>query len=164
MYEKVKKYLVIFIKYAVIFIIAINFVSYYNSLDLNKDKLSIKSFELINNSVYKVNTNKPLVVHFWATWCPICALEEKNIQNLSKDYEVVTVAVQSGSNEEISKYLKENNLSFNVVNDEFSNLAQQFNIKAFPTTFIYDKNQNLKFSEVGYTSNFGLKLRVWLSH
>lgn len=164
MYKKVKKYLVSFIKYAVIFIIAINFVSYYNSLDLNKDKLSIKSFELINNSVYKVNTNKPLVVHFWATWCPICALEEKNIQNLSKDYEVVTVAVQSGSNEEISKYLKENNLSFNVVNDEFSNLAQQFNIKAFPTTFIYDKNQNLKFSEVGYTSNFGLKLRVWLSH
>lgn len=164
MYEKVKKYLVSFIKYAVIFIIAINFVSYYNSLDLNKDKLSIKSFELINNFVYKVNTNKPLVVHFWATWCPICALEEKNIQNLSKDYEVVTVAVQSGSNEEISKYLKENNLSFNVVNDEFSNLAQQFNIKAFPTTFIYDKNQNLKFSEVGYTSNFGLKLRVWLSH
>lgn len=164
MYEKVKKYLVSFIKYAVIFIIAINFVSYYNSLDLNKDKLSIKSFELINNFVYKVNTNKPLVVHFWATWCPICALEEKNIQNLSKDYEVVTVAVQSGSNEKISKYLKKNNLSFNVVNDEFSNLAQQFNIKAFPTTFIYDKNQNLKFSEVGYTSNFGLKLRVWLSH
>jgi thioredoxin-related protein len=47
-----------------------------------------------------------------------------------------------------------------VVNDEDGTLAQKFNIKAYPTTFIYDKNQNLKFSEVGYSSYFGLYLRL----
>ena len=66
-------------------------------------------------------------------------------------------------NEEIEKYLKDKNLSFKVVNDEYGLLSSEFNVKAFPTTFIYDKNKNLKFTEVGYTSTFGLKLRLWLS-
>jgi predicted secreted protein len=52
---------------------------------------------------------------------------------------------------------------FKVVNDEYGLLSTEFNVKAFPTTFIYDKNKNLKFTEVGYTSTFGLKLRLWWS-
>jgi hypothetical protein len=91
------------------------------------------------------------------------SLEEQNIENLSKDFEVITIATQSGSNEEIEKYLKDKNLSFKVVNDEYGLLSTEFNVKAFPTTFIYDKNKNLKFTEVGYTSTFGLKLRLWWS-
>jgi thiol-disulfide isomerase/thioredoxin len=112
---------------------------------------------------YNIKNDKPLLVNFWASWCPICALEEQNIEKLSKDFEVITIATQSGSNEEIEKYLKDKNLSFKVVNDEYGLLSTEFNVKAFPTTFIYDKNKNLKFTEVGYTSTFGLKLRLWWS-
>ena len=53
---------------------------------------------------------------------------------------------------------------FKVVNDEYSDFAYRFNIKVFPTTLIYDKDKNLKFSEVGYTSTFGLYLRMWWSN
>jgi thiol-disulfide isomerase/thioredoxin len=161
--EKIKKVLKTLIKYTIIFIIVLNIVSYFKALDLNKEKLDIQSFTLLDNSNYEVNNNKPLLVHFWATWCPICKLEEKNIENLSKDYEIITIVTQSGSTKEIEEYLKKNNLSFKVVNDEYGDLSQKFNIKAFPTTFIYDKNQNLKFSEVGYSSYYGLYLRLLLS-
>ncbi len=161
--EKIKKVLKTLIKYTIIFIIVLNVVSYFKALDLNKEKLDIQSFTLLDNSNYEVNNNKPLLVHFWATWCPICKLEEKNIENLSKDYEIITIVTQSDSNKEIEEYLKKNNLSFKVVNDEYGDLSQKFNIKAFPTTFIYDKNQNLKFSEVGYSSYYGLYLRLLLS-
>ena len=161
--EKIKKILKNLIKYTIFFIIVLNLVSYFKGLDLNKEKFSIQSFELIDGSNYEIKNDKTLLVNFWATWCPICALEEQNIENLSKDFEVITIATQSGSNEEIEKYLKDKNLSFKVVNDEFGLLSGEFNVKAFPTTFIYDKNKNLKFTEVGYTSTFGLKLRLWWS-
>ena len=164
MNQKIKKYLISFIKYAIFFIVVLNIISYYKSLDLNKEKLEIKSFELIDGSIYEVKNDKPILIHFWASWCPICAIEEQNIETISKDYEVITIATQSGSSDEIKEYLEKNNLSFKVVNDEFANFSNEFNIKAFPTTFIYDKNQNLKFSEVGYTSTFGLKLRLWWSN
>ncbi|WP_066356417.1 redoxin domain-containing protein [Aliarcobacter skirrowii] len=164
MNQKIKKYLISFIKYAIFFIVVINLVSYYKSLDLNKNRLEIRSFELLDGTNYEIEKDKPLLIHFWATWCPICALEEQNIETISKDYQVITIATQSGSSEEIKEYLEKNNLSFKVVNDDFATLSQKFNIKAFPTTFIYDKNQNLKFSEVGYSSTFGLKLRLWWSN
>src|SRR5574344_909707 len=156
MSEKIKKILKNLIKYTIFFIIVLNLVSYFKGIDLNKEKFFIQSFELIDGSKYEIKNDKPLLVNFWATWCPICALEEKN-------FEVITIATQSGSNEEIEKYLKDKNLSFKVVNDEYGLLSTEFNVKAFPTTFIYDKNKNLKFNEVGYTSTFGLKLRLWWS-
>ncbi|MCT7446036.1 redoxin domain-containing protein [Aliarcobacter skirrowii] len=164
MNQKIKKYLISFIKYAIFFIVVINLVSYYKSLDLNKNRLEIRSFELLDGTNYEIEKDKPLLIHFWATWCPICALEEQNIETISKDYQVITIATQSGSSEEIKEYLEKNNLSFKVVNDNLATLSREFNIKAFPTTFIYDKNQNLKFSEVGYSSTFGLMLRLWWSN
>jgi len=160
MREKIKKFLKEILKYIVLLVIVLNIVSYYKSIDLNKEKLDIKTFTLIDGSEFNVQNDKPILINFWATWCPVCKLEESSIEKISKDFQVVTIATQSGSNAEVKEYLNKNNLSFMVVNDEDGTLAQKFNIKAYPTTFIYDKNQNLKFSEVGYSSYFGLYLRL----
>ena len=163
MKDKIKKYIKEALILFVMIALAMNLMSYYRSLDLNKDRLDINSFILLDGSEYFVKNDKPILVHFWATWCPTCKFEAGNIEKVSKDYEVITIAVQSGSNEEIKKYLDENNLSFKVVNDNDAFYSSIFNIKAFPTTFIYDKNKNLKFSEVGYTTTAGLYSRMALS-
>ncbi|MEA3330284.1 MAG: redoxin domain-containing protein, partial [Campylobacterota bacterium] len=99
-------------------------------------------------------------IHFWATWCPACSMEASNIQTISEHYEVLTFAVKSDKNE-IGKYMKENTLNFNVINDKSGFIAHKFKISVYPTTFIYDKDKNLVFSEVGYTSTWGLWLRMW---
>ncbi|MEW8247022.1 MAG: thioredoxin domain-containing protein, partial [Candidatus Thiodiazotropha endolucinida] len=46
-------------------------------------------------------TERPLLVHFWAGWCPVCKVESGGIESLSKDYPVVTVAMQSGSENDV---------------------------------------------------------------
>ncbi|MBS9782450.1 MAG: redoxin domain-containing protein [Arcobacter sp.] len=165
MKNKIKHYTKEILKTLLILTIILNIVSYYKSSDLNKEKLDINTFSLLDGKKYQVKKDKPLIIHFWATWCPTCKFENSNIQRLSNDYEVLTIAVQSGSKKEIQKYLNENNLSFKVVNDDEGKYAQKFNIQAFPTTLIYDKDKNLTFSEVGYTSTFGLYLRMfWLRY
>ncbi len=162
MNNKIKKYLKEGVILIFVLAIAMNIISYYKSLDLNKDKLDITSFTLLDKNTYIISKAKPLLLHFWATWCPICKLEGENIEKISKEYEVISIAVQSGSDEEIQNYMKEHNFSFKVVNDKDGIYSQKFNIKAFPTTFIYDKDKKLKFSEVGYTSTFGLYTRMLL--
>jgi thiol-disulfide isomerase/thioredoxin len=162
MKEKIKKYAKEGLISIVILAIVMNALSYYRSLDLNKDKLEINTFTLLDGSEYIVPQDKPLIIHFWATWCPTCKFEASNIEKISKDYEVLTVAIQSGTKEEIDKYMNENNLTFKVVNDEDAFFSQKFNIKAFPTTLIYDKNKNIKFTEVGYTTTAGLYSRMAL--
>ena len=106
-------------------------------------------------------TKRPLLIHFWATWCPTCRLEASNIDRLSQYYEVITIAVKSGSDAEIRSYLENNDLHFSTVNDADGTLSDRFHIAAFPTTFIYDANDSLRFGEVGYTSVAGLFFRMW---
>ncbi len=83
---------------------------------------------------------------------------------MSKHFEVITVAVKSGSEKDIKEYLDKYQLKFKAVNDDKGLISQKFNIKAFPTTLIYDKEKVLEFSEVGYTSTLDLFIRMMLSY
>lgn len=157
-----------YIKEIILFIFVMtlfaNVVSLYKSQDLNKEKLFLHSSKLIDNSTYTIRDEKPIMVHIWATWCPVCKAEIDNIQRLSQYYEIITIAVNSGSDYTLNEYLKENNLDLKVINDKEGTLAKKLNIAVYPTTLIYDKNKNLVFSEVGYTSTLGLWMRMlWSS-
>ena len=152
MKEKLKHYSKEILSFIIVMFIISNLISYYRSTELNNTPLDIK-YEFIND--------KPILIHFWAEWCPTCNIEAANIQTISENYQVLTFAVKSGSDEDIKNYMLDNNLDFEVINDNDGFFAQKFNIKVYPTTFIYDKDKNLVFSEVGYTSTIGLYFRMW---
>ena len=157
--EKLKYYMKEIAIFIVIVTVLSNVISFYKSSGLNKNSLNNIESTLVNK-YFKSSNEKPLLIHFWATWCPTCKLEASNIEYISQNYNVITVAVKSDN---ITKYMKENNLTFKVIEDKDSMISQKFNISAYPTTFIYDKNKNLIFSEVGYTSSFGLWIRMFIS-
>jgi len=143
----------------ILFIVS-NALSYIRSPNVSNDKLPKLQAKLIDGRYFTTDPTKPLVIHFWATWCPTCEIEASNIEYISKKYNVLTIAVNSGSDKEILAYMKKNNLSFYVTNDEKGIWAKQFNVKAFPTTFFYDSKSKLKFVEVGYSSTIGMMARL----
>lgn len=161
MKAKILHYAKEIVVFLIVMTIIANLVSLYKSSDLNKDPLAIKTLITLDGSKYTIDNEKPILIHFWATWCPTCKVEASNINTIAKDYQVITIAVKSGSNDEIQSYLSENDLDYITINDKTAKLAQKFQISAYPTTFIYDKNKELIFSEVGYTSTWGLWIRMW---
>jgi len=106
---------------------------------------------------------RPYLLHIWASWCGICRFEQDSIESISKDYPVVTIAMQSGTNDEVKQFLQKNGLTFRVINDEEGELSQQFGITGVPASFIINKKGEIAYSEVGYTSEWGLRLRLWLA-
>ncbi len=154
-----------YIKEIALFIVTMtifaNAISLYKSTDLNKEALSLDKIVLIDNKEYTLDSDKPILVHFWATWCPTCKAEASNISTIAENFQVITIAVKSGSGNDIEKFLDENSLDFMVINDKKGALSQRFKIGAYPTTFIYSKNKELVFSDVGYTTTWGLWLRMW---
>ncbi len=140
-----------------------NAISYFRAPTLKDEMLPLITTTLIDKQSFSTleYRNKPLLIHFWATWCPTCKLEASSIKSLSHDYNVVTIAVKSGSDETIKAYLKEHGLDFKVINDQDGRYAEQFLVPAFPVTFIYDAQNRLAFSEVGYTSEWALRVRMW---
>lgn len=105
----------------------------------------------------------PRLVHFWASWCPICKLEEGSIEALGTDYEVITVAMQSGDAEEISRYLDERILDLRVIADPNGDIARRWGVQAVPASFIIDSEGAIRFRRIGYTTGFGLRARLWLT-
>ncbi len=122
----------------------------------------IKAITLKGQSfgLYK-NKQRPVLVHFWATWCPVCKLEQSNINNIAKDKFVITIAMQSGNDAELKKFMNEENLTFHVINDEAGTLSRLYNIKGVPVSFIINKDNKIEFVEVGYSTEIGLRLRLW---
>ncbi len=144
-----------------IFILS-NIMSYIRKPELNSTQLPQVELILLDGTPYSLKTGKPVVIHFWATWCKVCKLEAQNIETLSKKYEVLTIAVNSGDDAEVEAYMKERQLTFKVLNDIDSTWAKKFKVEVFPTTFIYDGKGELKFTEVGYTTTAGLLARLKL--
>ena len=145
-----------------VFVIA-NTISFFRAPELKDTNLPELNTILINQELFSTKDfeDQAVLIHFWATWCPICKLEASNIQTISEKFNVITIAVKSGEDEEINSYLKEKNLDYKVINDAHGILAQEYDIPAYPTTLIYNKEGKLSFTEVGYTSTWSLYLRMW---
>lgn len=106
---------------------------------------------------------QPAVIHFWASWCPVCELEQGMIHRLAANYPVVTVAMQSGTAEEVAAYLREQGVDYPVINDPDGILSGDYGVRAVPASFILDGQGKVRFVTRGYTSGIGLRIRLWLA-
>lgn len=161
----VKKIFKEILAFAVILFVISNILSYLRSPELTSSRLPTIEAMLVDGTVFssREREGKPLVVHFWATWCPVCRAEASNIEAISEEYEVLTIAVNSGSDDTLRSYLSENGYRFRVLNDRAGEWAGRFHVEVFPTTFIFDAKGELMFTEVGYTTTLGLKGRLGVS-
>jgi thiol-disulfide isomerase/thioredoxin len=106
---------------------------------------------------------RPVLVHFWATWCPVCKLEQGSIDAIARDYAVISVAMQSGSSTEVAAHLARYGLAFPVVNDPDGILSRRWRVSGVPTSFVVAPDGRIRFTEVGYTTEWGLRLRLRLA-
>ena len=103
---------------------------------------------------------RPYIIHFWATWCRVCRLEQGAINSLSKDHPIVAIASESGESTDVRHYANEHKLRFPILVDTTGDIAGQFGVHAFPTTFIVDSKGQIRYVEVGYTTELGIRARL----
>ncbi|MGB0720984.1 MAG: protein disulfide oxidoreductase [Gammaproteobacteria bacterium] len=106
---------------------------------------------------------KPVLVHFWATWCPVCKAEQDSIESIAADHQVITIAMKSGSPADVHKFLRDEGLTFPTLVDPDGTLARQYGVNGVPSSFVIDAAGNIRFVEVGYSTEAGLRGRLWLA-
>jgi alkyl hydroperoxide reductase subunit AhpC len=86
-----------------------------------------------------------------------------NVESVSRDHPVIAVASLSGSHEDVAEYLQGQGVTIPAVVDPEGQLASAYGVHAYPTSFIVDRTGEIRFAEVGYTTEAGLRLRLWLA-
>ena len=145
-----------------IFMVLVFAIRSWQQRDIPSGPAPILEGRLLDGKAYS-RPEKPVLVQFWGTWCPICRTEEKSIDPLSKSHPVVTVALKSGSGQEVSAYMKAHGLNFAVLNDPDGLISARWGVHAVPASFVLDASGRVRFAEFGYTTATGLRARLWLA-
>ena len=111
-----------------------------------------------------MSKDKPTLVYFWGTWCPICSVTSPTINTLaaSGDYPIVTVAIKSGSDQDLGGYLQEHNYNFTTINDQQGIIFDDWQGQVTPS-YVILKDGKMTQGLTGIQPEWSLKLRLWLS-
>lgn len=133
----------------------------------SEEDMTAPDFEAIDQYgvKHKLSDYKGKVVflNFWATWCGPCKVEMPELEKVYKHYgenkgDVIVLGVAAPELDKekdenyIKEFLKDNSYTFPVVFDTKENeyeISLMYYINAYPTTFIIDKEGNIKVYQPG---------------
>lgn len=123
------------------------------SKDLVKQKKAIaKDFVVYDENLNQVKLSdyrgKPVIVNFWASWCPPCKAEMPSFNEISNKYNqdelvILMVNLTDGQRETMDKakqFIRDNNYNMKVLFDNDMNAAINYNIVSIPRTIFIDKD------------------------
>ncbi len=94
-----------------------------------------------------------VLLNFWATWCPPCVEEIPSLGRLDlrldgKPFRVVSVDVGEEA-EQVRAFLKRVPADFPVLLDPEGSVTEPWKIRAFPTSFLIDREGHLRYGYFG---------------
>jgi peroxiredoxin len=96
---------------------------------------------------------KPLIVNFWATWCPPCRAELPSMNRAwakVKDEGIAMIAINIGEDEDsIFAFTAQYPIDFTVLLDEESEQLSPWQISGLPTTYVIDPEGRVVFQAMG---------------
>ena len=98
---------------------------------------------------------KPIVLNFWASWCPPCKAELPDFQKAYEEYgnvEFIMLNLTDGSKETVDtakSFISQNEYTFPVYFDTTFSAAYAYSISSIPVTCFIDAEGNLVASRVG---------------
>lgn len=95
---------------------------------------------------------QPVVVNFWATWCPPCRAEIPFFQAAARKYngQVAVVGVDDGEPAPIvASFVSEMGMTYPVPLDEDSAVSRAYRVNSLPTTFFIDAQGVVRNIHIG---------------
>ena len=94
---------------------------------------------------------KPIVINFWATWCPPCIDELPVFARLQNEYSdrVVLLTVSSEAPGVARRYLHEKGYSLPTIEDPDNAVALKYSVKPLPVTLVLAPNGALMHVSIG---------------
>ncbi|ELA7134751.1 protein disulfide oxidoreductase [Vibrio parahaemolyticus] len=140
-------------------------MDWYRTKDIPKQEAPPLSSVLSDGEYFDAiaqSHEQPVVIYFWATWCPACKFVSPSVSWLSDDYAVVGVSGSSGPNERVAQFMQAKEYRFENINDPSSDIMREWKISVTPTIYIL-RNGEVTSITTGITTPIGILARLWLA-
>ena len=156
MKKHIKKLQFLIFNFLLLFVVACD-ATPAQSLTPLADKPKAPAFKLMDmdDEVHKLADykGKPIIINFWATWCPPCREE---LPSMNRAWEKVKgdgiemLAINVGEDEDtIFAFSGEYPIDFTVLLDESGKEINNWPIKGLPTTFVIDPEGRIVYQAIG---------------
>lgn len=103
------------------------------------------------------------LLYLWADWCPVCKTTAGNVTAIAADWPVTSIAVSSGDDAAVSQFMRDRGYAWPTLNDPQGTLINPYRLPGTPAFVIIAPDGHIRFVAMGYTSELGLRLRLWLA-
>ena len=118
--------------------------------------------EYLNGGKFKLSElrGQPVILNFWATWCPPCVREMPLLQKLYDEGNIPVIGINLQEDKKtIEAFIKKLNVTFPIVLNKDGSAEAMYNILLKPTTYFIDKNGIVVDKKYGELSREDLKQR-----
>lgn len=127
------------------------------------DSAPLRTLDGSTVTLGSLSEERPLLLYFWASWCGVCRFTTPDVALLAAEgANVMTVALRSGDEQRVAGWLEKKKVALPVINDEQGALSGSWQINVTPTLVVLYKGEMVS-STTGWTSYWGMKLRLWWS-
>jgi len=114
--------------------------------DFTLNDLSGNSF-----SLSKLKGKKPVLLIFWATWCPACIQSIPNFSNIHAQYGprgLAVISINIAANDplpRVQRFQEANRLPYRILYDEKTDVSRAYAVFGIPTTLVIDRNGIIQY-------------------
>lgn len=139
-----------------------------------KPKIQAPDFTAIDADGNKVKLSDykgtPVILNFWASWCPPCKAEMPDFNKVSAEYTndqlvFLMVDLVDGSRETVEtgkKFIEDNKFTFKVLYDTTQEAAGTYGIRSIPSTLFIDKDGYVQAGQEGAMDEETLRNNIGL--
>jgi thiol-disulfide isomerase/thioredoxin len=107
------------------------------------------------------HAGRPVLLYFWAEWCPVCKTTAGTVSAIAGDWPVTTIAMQSGGAAEVAAHMAARGYTWPTLADAQGEITKRFGFAGVPAFAVIDPRGEIRFVAMGWTSELGLRLRLW---
>jgi len=152
----------------VLIVVVVSVISVYQQRNMVSGIAPALHGQTLSGEQAEPSSTGATLVYFWGSWCGICSFTSPAVSAIAEDVAgtnqtVLTVALASGDDATLHRYLQEHGYQFPTLNDDNGVISREWGVGVTPSLFYLNPEGEIVWVSSGLSSEWGMRAKLWLA-